>query len=150
MTLKRLPSERDFDPYVGDLDAQHAWKQFGGLTLEQARSKFLENPMFYQEDFMFMGGKAFAYYFPVIEDYLKSVPEGTNDHDHEAWILSCGISAHFQGRDLPHVDHLIPRVLALADIVLGNIDRFGDSQVERNRVAGGWSDLVRQVREIDV
>lgn len=28
--------------------------------------------MCYQEDFMFMGGKAFAFYFPVVEKYLRS------------------------------------------------------------------------------
>ena len=31
-----LPTERDFDPYGGDLDCQHALKIFGGMPLDQA------------------------------------------------------------------------------------------------------------------
>jgi hypothetical protein len=58
----KLPTETDFDPYQGDLDAQCAWKNFGGLTLGEAFVKFEESPETYQEDFMFMGGKAFARY----------------------------------------------------------------------------------------
>jgi hypothetical protein len=67
-----LPTERDFDPWHGNLDAQCAWRHFGGLTLDQAHARFRENPLGYQEDFMFMGPVAFAFYFPVIEDYPGS------------------------------------------------------------------------------
>ena len=65
-----LPGERDFDPDAGDLDAQVAWKHFGGLTLSEAYQRFQEDPEKHTEDFMYMGGKAFAYYFPVLERYL--------------------------------------------------------------------------------
>jgi hypothetical protein len=140
-----LPTEHDFDPFGGDLDAQVAWRNFGGLTLEQARMKFLEMPEVYHEDFMFMGGKAFAYYFPVIEDFLKSVPEGGNCDDHQAWILACGIQAHFEGEDLPHVQHLTSRVIALAEYIRGHISRFGYDEGERNKVANEWSELARHV-----
>lgn len=149
MSDEKLPTERDFDPWNGCLDAQHAWQYFGGLTLEEARLKFLENPTYYQEDFMFMGGKAFSFYFPIIEEYLKSVPEGVHDHDHEAWILSCGIKVQFAGSDLPHVRHLIPRVNALADFVQCNIGRFGYDAEERKRVAEGWTELVRHINSLD-
>ena len=90
-----LPTERDFDPWSGDLDAQCAWRNFGGLTIEQAKAKFCENPLRYQEDFMFMGGKAFAYYFPVVEDYLRSIPDAASEDDHEAWILAHCIRNQF-------------------------------------------------------
>ena len=65
--------ESDFDPVGGDLDAQYAWKNFGELTLKQAYDLFLTNPIHYQEDFMFMGGTAFDYYFPVIDRYIRQV-----------------------------------------------------------------------------
>jgi hypothetical protein len=140
-----LPKERDFDPFNGDLDAQDAWRHFGGLTVEQARVKFLDNPDYFQEDFMFMGGKAFAYYFPVIEDYLKSVPDNSDDPDAIARILSLCINVHFQGAHLPHVRHLMSRVIALADYVQGHLNRFGCYDEERNQVAEAWSDLVRHL-----
>ncbi len=56
-----LPTERDFDPYGGELDAQCAWKNFGGPTLDEAHAKFREHPECYREKLMAMGGKAFAY-----------------------------------------------------------------------------------------
>jgi hypothetical protein len=74
-----LPTEQDFDPWGGDLDAQCAWRNFGGLAIDRAKAKFRENPLLYQEDFMFMGTKAFAYYFPVIEEYLRTIPDGIRD-----------------------------------------------------------------------
>ena len=48
-----------------------------------------EHPEIYQEDFMFMGGKAFAYYYSVIDSYLRETPWlPTEDRDdREAWIL---------------------------------------------------------------
>ncbi|MEM9646820.1 MAG: hypothetical protein AAF989_17650, partial [Planctomycetota bacterium] len=69
--MSQLPSEHDFDPHQGDLDAQYAWKHFGALTLEEAFRRFRENPEIYQEDFMHMGGRAFAFYFPVLDCFLR-------------------------------------------------------------------------------
>ncbi len=87
------------------MDAQCAWKNFGGFTLDEAHKKFEESPIRYQEDFMFMGGKAFAYYFPVIEKFLQ----GKSD-DSQAWILAKGISIQFSGKNIPLVEHLAPRI----------------------------------------
>jgi hypothetical protein len=140
-----LPVECDFDPWGGDLDAQCAWKNFGGLTIHQAKARFRENPLYYQEDFMFMGGKAFAYYFPVIDDYLRTVPDIETDDDHEARILADCIRNQFD-HDLSHVRHLSARVLDLADYVRRNIRRFGADDNERQCVAEAWTDLVRHVR----
>ena len=145
MDEEPLPTERDFDPLSGGLDEQIAWENFGGLALEQALARFVENPDYYQEDFMFMGGKAFAFYFPVVERYLWSVPDGPQEHDHCAWILSHCIKAHFQGRDLPDVRHLVPRVVALANFVMKNIARFGRDDAERSLVAEAWVELVQRV-----
>jgi hypothetical protein len=141
-----LPTERDFDPWSGDLDAQCAWRNFGGLRIDQAEAKFRENPQCYQEDFMFMGGKAFAYYFPVIEDYLRAVPDVVSDDDHESWILAHCIRNQFDRDNLGHVRHLSARVLGLAGFVHNNIRRFGADDEERQRVAEAWTELVRQVQ----
>ncbi len=149
MGHEQLPRESDFYTHGGDLDGQHAWKCFGGLTLEQARQKFLGNPEFHQEDFMFMGGKAFAYYFPVIEEYLKSGAVGDSSSDYQMWILSYAIKNHFDGVDLQYVRHLIPRVLSLAECVVSNNVRINRYDCEeRERVAKGWEDLVRLIESI--
>lgn len=140
-----LPREPDFDPYKGDLDALHAWKQFGGLTLGQAHTKFAENPIYYQEDFMFMGGTAFAYYFPVLENHLQSAHDIDPYGDHESWIIALCIQTQFEGDNLPRVQHLAPRVLTLAEFVQSNISLFGVGPIEQQRVSEAWIKMVHHV-----
>ena len=67
---EQRPTMADFDPYDGCLDALNAWKNFGGLSRTKAYERFCESPGSFQEDFMFMGGVAFAYYYPVLEQYI--------------------------------------------------------------------------------
>ena len=66
-----LPNQKDFYQSELNLDGHRAWKNFGGLTVDQAYEKFCENPGYYQEDFMFMGGPAFTFYFPIIDRYIR-------------------------------------------------------------------------------
>jgi hypothetical protein len=143
-----LPKERDFDPYGGDLDAQCAWKNFGGLTLDEAVSKFRGCPEIYQEDFMFMGGAAFAFYFPVIEGYLRDVPVPIEDDgdDHESWVLAKCIENQFHAKTAHHVLHLAPRVIALSKYVRQNIGRFGHDADEQSRIADAWLGLENHVQ----
>ncbi|WP_298862448.1 hypothetical protein [uncultured Gimesia sp.] len=125
-----LPGERDFDPYDGDLDAQSAWRNFGGLTLAEAYRKFLEHPGAYSEDFMWMGGKAFVYYFPVLERYLLVTPVWSEENGSE-WcqILGLGspIQCQFTEDCLPEVRELVPRVMALITHVRDAIDVYVSS-----------------------
>jgi hypothetical protein len=94
-----LPTARDFDPYRGDLDAKWAWDNFGGLSIERAYEVFIERPEIYQEDFMFMGGRAFEYYFPVIDRYLREVKVDRDTlGDCEAWILGAVIVAQIDSK----------------------------------------------------
>ncbi|MBA4030163.1 MAG: hypothetical protein C0478_04610 [Planctomyces sp.] len=141
-----LPSEQDFVPHPNDLDAACAWRNFGGLTIDEAKAKFRDRPEIHQEDFTFMGGKAFAYYFPVIEDYLKSNADDEYDDDHHAWILAMGIQNQSAPHNVVHVRHLSERILELSQYVRGNIDRFGENDAERQRVAEAWADLTRMIQ----
>src|SRR5436189_5968418 len=93
-----LPTEADFDPYGGNLDAHTAWKHFGGLSIPQAYDLFVTNPLRYQEDFMFMGSRAFEYYLPVIDRYLHEVSGGEESDGCEA-ILASGVVAQFDWKD---------------------------------------------------
>ena len=143
-----LPTERDFDPYGGDLDAQYAWRNFGGLTLEEANKRFRENPEVYQEDFMFMGGTAFGFYFPVIDGFLRDTSDKFEDDDRQAWILAHCIMNQFQGEVVPEVRRLVPGVLELAEFVLTHIRLFAPSDTEeQHRIAGAWLELKDHVRQ---
>jgi hypothetical protein len=146
----RLPTEHDFNPWNDPTDAHAAWHDFGGLTLDEAYAKFCDNSLYYQEDFMFMGGKAFAYYFPVIEKYLRHVPDVSpcGADDREAWILAKCIENQFRGDNAPHVQHLKERVLDLANFVREHLHRFGEDGDERQKIANAWSELVAHVKRI--
>ena len=139
--VSELPTEQDFDPHGGDLDAQCAWKNFGGLTVDAAAKKFRENPGYYQEDFMFMGGKAFAFYFPVIEDYLRDLSDQYDGDDRQSWILAHCIKAQFDCSTENYIRRLAPRLKALSQFVRQNVDRFGDDADDQRRIADAWLEL---------
>jgi hypothetical protein len=142
-----LPTERDFTPF-NDLDAQWAWKQFGGLSRTKAYERFLENPLCRQEDFMFMGGAAFAYYYPVIERYLYEAAEQSGEpDDREAWILAKGIQIQFSG-ELLHLRHLAPRILALAKFVRSNLPLYESESDGQQRIDAAWAELESHVTNI--
>lgn len=97
---------------------------------------------------MFMGGRAFAYYYPVIDAYLRSIPDIESCDDHQACILAHGIKQQFESENLPHVRHLAPRVIELANFVTENSRRFGNDDEERRRVTDAWTALVRHLNAV--
>ncbi len=144
-----LPNETDFDPNHGGLDAQCAWRNFGGLTLDEALVKFEEYPEIYQEDFMFMGGKAFAFYFPVIDRFLRRTIELPEDQrgDRQSWILPQCIKNQFKGREVCHVQHLRQPVLGLCDFMLKNIDLFAYDWSDVTELQIQWLQLKQAVED---
>jgi hypothetical protein len=145
-----LPTELDFDPWGGNRDAQSAWRDFGGRTLEQVRLIFRENPEHYNEHFMWMGGRAFALYFPMIEEWLLETPASHDEEVRCAWMLAHCIRMQFEGNvDSQNVKPLVPRIEKLADFVLTNLDRFDPQVEEQRRIAGAWEELLAQLRLSD-
>ena len=148
LSPERLPRESDFNPNGNDLDAARAWRNFGGLMLNEAIARFRENPLYYQEDFMFMGTDAFLYYFPVLDTFLRGIPDAESEDDHETRIIAHCIAAQFHERSMQRLRAITPAVLALADFVRDNVRRFAANVGERNRVARAWHDLASQVLEL--
>ena len=146
-TADSLPSKADFNPWGPNApDAECAWGNFGGLSLGDAHMKFRERPEIYQEDFMFMGGKAFAFYFPVIEDFLHDVPDDESEgDDHQSWILAKCIQNQFEARTAAQVVHLADRVIALSRYVRKHIKRFGCDDAERTRISEAWQELEEHI-----
>lgn len=147
--MKTLPTEDDFDPWGGDLDAQGAWRNFGGLTLDAATKKFSEKAECYQEDFMFMGSRAFSFYFPVLESYLINSPVEYEGWDRCAWILAHAIKIQLQSETRSVVLHLVPRIRSLIQFVHRNITRFDDDAAEQSRILLAWSELDEVVRQYE-
>lgn len=97
---------------------------------------------------MFMGSRAFAYYFPVIESHLTGCFDIELCGDREAWILAHGIMLHFEYDDFESIRPLLSRILDLAESVLGNIHAFGRVEAERERVTAVWTELKSRAREM--
>ena len=64
----------------GSLDEGSACKHFLGKTLTEAEALFREASLYYQEDLMWMGPRAFQFYLPAALNDLKSeAARGPND-----------------------------------------------------------------------
>ena len=136
LTPQKLPTEFDFDPFGGCLDAQVAWKNFGGVALDDAFVLFCENAGQYSEDFMWMGHVAFAYYFPILDRYLR-----TEDEEDQAWFIACVIIFQFDCENTTKIEQLKPKILDLANFVIQNIERFGTQISDRKRIYEEWIKL---------
>ena len=139
-----LPDAADFDPWGGNLDARHAWKDFGELSLAQAYKLFLENPCSFQEDFMFMGPEAFAYYFPVIDRYLREVHGDDPDGDCHAGILGMATAMQLEEANTPALRSVAVEAAALASHVTGNPARYTPDERMQERLLREW----RKVAEV--
>jgi hypothetical protein len=133
-----LPDAADFDPWAGDLDARHAWRNFGELSLAQAHKLFLENPCAHQEDFMFMGPKAFAYYFPVIDRYLREVHGEDPDDDCSVGILGRAIAMQLAEATSPALRSVAVEAAALASHVMGDPARYTPDERMQERLVREW------------
>ena len=146
--LKGLPTEHDFDPYGGCLDAMSAWRNFGGLSIEQAHAKYIDNPIHYQEYFMFMGGKAFVYYFPVLDRYLREfrAGDGPGESDNsEAAYIGSSISFQFSWPTSHELLPIIPAIADLCEYVLNNLSFLAIDPDEQARIDSQWQLLQTQL-----
>lgn len=79
MNSVRLPTANEINVY-GSLDEIVASDHFLGKSLSEAESLFRENSLYYQEDLMWMGPRAFQLYLPAATNYLRSSDASGDDH----------------------------------------------------------------------
>lgn len=122
-----LPTIEDFtsDP-EHDLDGAYAWSQFGGLTIDEAYDKFCERPELRQEDFMAMGDRAFTYYFPVIDKFVRE-KEPQEAFDLVAHILALGIVRHISA-ERPLARAVYAQIIDLCHFVLDALKTADDTK----------------------
>ena len=139
-----LPSRVDFG---FGLDQNSAWKNFGNLTLNEAWVRFLESPENYQEDFMWMGSAAFAYYFPVIDKYLREERSELEIHNGcSAWILGCDVKMQFQWADGHKPSpQIVEEIRDLSAFVKENTSRYSDDPAEQDRIRESWRKVDEEV-----
>ena len=145
-----LPTETDFDPYGGCLDCQHAWRTFGGMSIEEAFQKFVEHPLCHQEDFMFMGGRAFVYYFPVLDRYLRGFrcDENTDgSYDSFAAVIGGGLCVQLLSKTSHELDPIMDEILDLVDYVRCHTAILAVDINEQKRIDSDWQILQAQISQ---
>ncbi len=77
--MSSLPTREDISPTSGaDLDERAALEHFFGKSQSEASALFFDNPEYFADDLMWMGSKAFAFYFPSLEPYITSEESSGN------------------------------------------------------------------------
>lgn len=140
-----LPSVEDFavtENPEDDLDGLGAWRCFGGLSREEAYAKLCESPETHQEHFMWMGDRAFAFYFAALERYLRD-DEPSCEFDEIAFVVAHDIGSHLPARG-PEARAIYDRLTRLCDFVLDRLrglqERDGRSHPV-HEVTAAWRDL---------
>jgi hypothetical protein len=118
--MASIPTKADFGD-LACLDVDHAWKQFGGKTMDEAAALFASNPFFYQEDLLYMGISAFHFYFSVVLRYLTSDEARCDDHTVSAiaTVLEKRLEYELSGM-LPS----FPEIRCVCDYVVSNYPKF--------------------------
>ncbi|MCW1921235.1 hypothetical protein OKA05_01645 [Luteolibacter arcticus] len=92
----------------------------------------------YQEDFMFMGPNAFAYYFPVIDGYIREVRGEEPDDDCCAAILGSAVAGQLEEATNPAIRSIASEVLNLAAHVARNAARYTPDERMQKRILREW------------
>ena len=138
-----FPTEADFDPSGGCLDAQYAWRQFGGLSITAALELFRQNPIHYQENFMFMGGRAFVFYFPVLDTFLREFRLTEQEDDSQAAIIGSCVAAQLRWPTASHLAPILTAIRSLADYVCSHTDLLAADPDEQRRITRDWQPVYR-------
>jgi hypothetical protein len=138
-----LPTRDDFG---GGPDAETAWQHFGGKDLEEACAIFARCPEVYTDDVMWMGERAFQFYFPIVDRYLRArSPLQAEDDPPIVSIkfLGCCIQFHFHCHE--DMTGLHGQIIQLCDYVNSHLDHYTLKPEEQEEARSYWIDLRQQV-----
>ena len=140
-----LPIQSDFCIELCG-DAGYAWRNIGGLSLEAAYDKFSGDPEINQEDFMWMFPKAFEYYYPVVDRYLRSADISDEfyhfDDGCQAWILGHCLESQFHWKDGSRPpEYVVAEIRELAQFVRHHLHHYSPDPTEHERIDACWEKL---------
>ncbi|TAE90526.1 MAG: hypothetical protein EAZ81_09695 [Verrucomicrobia bacterium] len=141
-----LPTKEDISPTSGaDLDECAALEHFFGKNQSEASTLFFENPEYFADDLMWMGRKAFAFYFPSLEPYIIS-KESAGDADIINALIGI-LKARLDDDPVSIKDCHTP-VLRVLMFARENLEKFQVDTCVNGDVAGELSDLIERVQTL--
>ena len=137
----KLPTKKEINVF-DTLDERVACDHFYKKTLAEAEALFRENSLYYQEDLLWMGIKAFKFYLPSVINYLQS-EYAAKDSDlinflHE--IIDFRSSEAGFSEALDSVNSLI-------DYVLANYEKFEVDSAIYGNLHDKYQDLQNQLKK---
>ena len=129
-----LPTKTEINGY-DSLDEQVAERHFLGKTLAEAEAMFRENSHTYQEDLLYMGPRAFAFYLAAAVNYVESEASAEDD---EIVSMLLYIIENQKG---PDFDILSPDISRLTRHVIENYPKFAVNEDTRGAIYGQYKDL---------
>ncbi len=135
----KIPTLKDFSSdKVLTLDEKEAVDHFLGKTLDEAKQLFIENDLYYAGDFMWMGKKAFQYYFPACIDYFMSKDPNT----------SSDILNHFVSLIKFKIEYEIETIKLCKSMLLNVLEYCEHNYSKFDIDIGIYGDLKSEVSEI--
>ncbi len=132
------PTKRGFGDWA-DLDVRSAWRDFGGLSVEEAAEVFIQNPFGRVEHFRWIAPEAFVFYFPIV---LRYVTSGAAKGDSDTISSLAGILEQQIEEARGGLAAVGPDILAAARHIIENYsdfdldyDIYGDTKGRYERVA---------------
>ncbi len=134
----RLPSADELNVF-DSLDERHAVEVFLGKDLDQAEALFRSNFLHYQDDLLFMGPRAFAFYALAALRYLRN-SESSGDAD--AASTFCFLVEHRLEHEPASIAPVAPILRDVFAEMLGDFARFGCDEAIYGDLAGRYRTLL--------
>lgn len=115
-----VPTRNDINVH-DSLDERKACEHFLGKTVEQAEALFRENPIYYQEDLMWMGPVAFRYYIRAATNYIRS---GAATGDSAMVICLASLLEFRLEYESAELEPVAQELAAVCGYVLDHYERF--------------------------
>jgi hypothetical protein len=124
-----LPTKEEINPF-GDLDGNAVEAKLLGKSVEELVAMLEDNSIYYSELFLWMGPKAFVYYFPAALHYGAS-DVASKDADFVNCMLG---NINFRLKhDREAINSVFPILIEFVDLVLDEYSRFDvDSNIYGN------------------
>ena len=139
----KIPGKPEWGVIEKDnLDAEWAFKQFSGKSLEDAEKMFRENALYYQDDLIAMPSIAFNCYAPVFAKYILS-EHAESDSDGASSFLHLVIELLQANRSLAALETV--KILLDAAKIVSTKQNYYDADID---IYGEFSDLYNTIVQL--
>lgn len=140
----KIPNKHEWGIVEKDnLDAEWAFKQFAGKSLNDAEEMFRENALYYQEDLISMPSIAFNCYAPVFAKYILS-DYAESDSDGASSFLYMIIELLEANRSLAEPKTV--KLLMDAAKLVTNKQGYYDADID---IYGEFSELYNKILQLE-